>query len=248
MDRAEAKMLLEAYRPEDAGDPIFTKALRLVETDPDLAAWFEHVQSIDSILAAKIREAPVPADVRARILSGYRGDEKIIPATHLFRALSVPASLAALILFGLFLWHVVAPAPTGMDALARQAVAFSGKMPALQFVCFNPTAVADWVNRQPASRSVGLTLPPQAEAMSMKLIGSSIVQWDGHPVVMIALQNGKQMAMLYVMKDAVAPGMKDGATETMREANWIVRATKSHGELQLLAAEGGSEPNFPMPF
>ena len=247
MDRAEAKILLEAYRPEDADDPAFAEALALTRTDSELAAWFGQMQRFDAILVSKFEEVPVPSDVRRRILAG-QAREKIIPAAHLFRAWYVPASLAALILVGLFFLRAVSPAPATMDALAQRAVTFSGKMPALQFVCFNPSAVADWINRQPASRSVGLVMPPQDKSMSMKMIGSSVVRWDGHPVIMIALQNDKQMAMLYIMKGSAMPEMKDGATETMHKANWVVKAMKKNGELQLLAAEGTADPNFPMPF
>ena len=248
MDKADLKLLLESYRPQDANDPIFAEALQAVAADPELTAWFGQMRRFDAIMAAKFQETPVPADVKRHILLGYREADPI-PERSSRRIWYVPTSIAAAILAGLFLWHVVAPPPHRIRALEQQAIAYTGQLPALQFVCYNASLVAQWVNRQPASAQVGLRLPMPDKSMSLKMIGSSMVQWDGHPVVMICLQNGKQMAMLYIMKGDEAPEMQEGGAETMQKADWVVRATKLNGQLHLLAARGGPEDlNFPMPF
>ncbi len=81
------------------------------------------------------------------------------------------------------------------------------------------------------------------------MIGSSIVNWNGHPVVMICMQDGRHMAMLYVLKDADVAGLKDNSTETFQRADWVVRATKANGQVRLLAARGTADDlDFPMPF
>ena len=123
-------------------------------------------------------------------------------------------------------------------------------MPPLQFVCFDPAAVGDWINEQPGARQVGIRMPKLAQSLSMKVIGSSVVNWNGRPVVMICLQNGQRMAMLYVLKAGDVAEMKDGTNEVMRQADWVVRASRSKDQIRLLATKGGGadDLNFPMPF
>jgi hypothetical protein len=247
VDKAEIKNLLASYRPEDAGDPIFTEALREAATDPELATWLAEMQRFDAVIASRLQEVVAPPELKSRILAGER---VVVPAESPFRRRwFIPSSIAALFLLGLFFWQFLLPPRHAVGPLEAQAITFTNKMPPLQFVCFNAAAVAHWVNEQPASREVGLQLPPPDKSLSMAMIGSSIVHWDGHPVVMICLQNQKEMAMLYVLSGDEAPGLKDGATETLQRAGWVVRASKSNGQLHLLAAKGGPENlDFRMPF
>ena len=215
MDKATARLLLECYRPQDAEDPAFAEALREASADPELAAWFAESRRLDTVLAAKFQEVPVPADVKSHILLGYHAGGSAA-AERAPRRWVMPSSIAALLLAGLFSWHFFAQRQNTMSPLALQAIAYTDQMPPLQFVCFNPAAVAGWINKQPGSHQVGLTLPKPPDSLSMAMIGSSVVDWNGQPVVMICLQDGKRMAMLYVMKaggseEPPEGGDRDGA-------------------------------------
>ena len=248
MDKATVKILLESYRPEDANDPIFREALHEMASDPELAAWFENVQRVDAVISDKIKGIPVPPEVKDHILLGANAVTNILqnPRPWIW---AVPASIAALIAISLFAWHMIAPPANPMAPMELQALAYSKKMPALQFVCFNAAAVAAWVNKQPGAQKVGLTLPVPDQSMSMAMIGSSVVDWNGHPVVMICLQDGKKMAMLYVLNAKDFPEMAEGASDTMQKEDWVVRASNSNGRVQLLAAQGGPDDlDFKMPY
>ena len=237
MDKEAIKRLLEAYRPQDAEDPIFAEALKAVAADPELAAWFADMQRFDAVMSAKFQEAEVPTDVKDHILRGYHSASPVLlPSVR--RVWTVPASIAAVLLFGLVVWHFAAPPSSAIAPLELQAIQYTDHMPALQFVCFRPEAVAKWVNDQPASQKVGLKLPVPDATMSMVMIGASTATWNGRPVVMICLQDGKRMAMLYVLNASDVPEMRDGATETFQHADWVVRATKSNGQVHLLTAKG----------
>lgn len=247
MDNSEIKLLLECYRPQDAGDPIFADALRAVADDPELAAWFEERQRFDAVMFGKFREVPVPADLPSQIVDGYQSAAPAPSRRPRFWMLA--GSVAALFLVGLLSWHFFAPRPSPSQLLAQQAIDFTGKMPALQFVCFDASAVAGWVNKQPGAQKVGLKLPKPADSMSMAMIGSSVVDWNGRPVVMVCLQNGQRMAMLYILSAEDVGDMLDGTSETVQKADWVVRTTKSGGQVRLLTAKGRPEDlNFPMPF
>ena len=151
--------------------------------------------------------------------------------------------------FDLFAWKGLSSRASDIYPLESEAIAYTKEMPRLQFVCFDPAAVARWINEQPGAREMGLRLPLPKSSMAMVMIGSSVTKWNGHPVVMICLQDEKRMAMLYILSGDVAPQITDGTTETIRKADWVVRATKTDGQLHLLATRGGPEDlDFPMPF
>jgi hypothetical protein len=246
MDKATVKLLLESYRPQDANDPTFAEALREVAADPELAEWFAEMQRFDAVMSSKFEEMEVSPDVREHILLGYRATPNIVQFPR-WRIPAVIGSIAAMLVATLFAWHLLAPAP--MSPLALQAISYTGKMPPLQFVCFDAQAVAEWINKQPGAEKVGFQIPPPPKSLSMAMIGSSIVDWNGHSVVMVALQNNKRMAMLYILKASDYPGLKDGLTETVQKNDWVVRTTNSDGQVRLLATKGGPEDlDFQMPF
>lgn len=247
MDKATVKLLLESYRPHDANDPIFAEALREVAADPELAAWFEEMQRFDAVMASKFQEMPVPADMKNHILLGYHS--AAAPASRRPRAVAWLGSIAAALVLGLVCWRLLAPPERPVNALALQAISYTEQMPPLQFVCFDAAAVAAWVNEQPGSRSLGFKLPKPDKSLSMAMIGSSVVDWNGRPVVMVCLQNGKRMAMLYILNPKDAADLAEGATETVRKAGWVVRTSKSDGRVRVLTSKGGPEDlDFQMPF
>jgi hypothetical protein len=98
VDKHEAKLILQAYRPNgaDAADPHFTEALKLAEQDAELKAWFAEQQAFDRVISAKVRATPVPADLRASILAG----RNIVPAKIVWwrRPSALIAAIAAMLM------------------------------------------------------------------------------------------------------------------------------------------------------
>lgn len=238
MDKATVKLLLESYRPHDANDPIFAEALREVAADPELAAWFEEMQRFDAVMSAKFQNMPVPRDVKNYILLGHAANAA--PPIRRSRAISFGALAAALVL-GLICWSVFAPTRRPADALALQAISYTDNMPPLQFVCFDAAAVAGWINKQPGAKQIGLALDKPPASFSMAMIGSSVVDWNGRPVVMVCLQNGRRMAMLYILSGSDAADLKEGETRTVQKADCVVRMTKTAGQVRLLTTKGRPE-------
>ena len=248
MDKETAKLVLESYRPTDADDPTFEEALREAAADPELSAWFEEVQRFDAVVRATLKEIPVPPDLKGHLLLG-RYNVVTTPAFQRSRVLAWVGSIAAVLVLGVAFWRWAPTREKPGDALALQAIAHAERMPALQFVCFDAAVVANWVNEQPDAQRLGITLPDPGKSLSMEMIGSSIVHWNGRPVVMICLQNDRRMAMLYILGPNDAADMKEGATETMQKAGWVVRTSKAAGRVRILATKGQPEDlNFPMPF
>lgn len=71
MNREEAKLILQAYRPggQDAGDPYFAAALALAKQDPELAAWFAAEQQFDARVSGDLQQVRVPSRLKAEIFA-----------------------------------------------------------------------------------------------------------------------------------------------------------------------------------
>ncbi len=117
MNNAEAKFILQGYRPNgaDAGDAAFCAAVEQAQHDPALGEWFAKQQAFDTAVSAKLAQVSAPADLRAAILAGGR----VSTAGSSRRSwwsqpvwMAVAASVAVLFAAGLALWP-------------KQAVAFN---------------------------------------------------------------------------------------------------------------------------
>ena len=260
MDKAAVKTALGAYRAghRDAGDPAFAEALREAARNPELAAWLAEQQRFDALMAAALQQAPPPAGLKESILRAAGSDGKPFPgaaATPFARPrpvawLAMAAALALAFALGrLTLPRAAGPAAAGRagaNRLALQAIAYTGKMPALQFVCFDAAEVAHWVQEKATAMRMGQFL--DKPVASMRMIGSSAAQWEGKPVIMIALQNGQQMAMLYVVRAADFPDAVHGAGEIMEKDGWISKTGRHGDHLYVLATKGTRQNlDFPLP-
>jgi hypothetical protein len=78
MNRDEAKLILQAWRPggRDADDPYFAEALAMVEKDAELSAWFVEQQAFDARIIGSLQQVRVPSRLKAEILA----DNKTRPA------------------------------------------------------------------------------------------------------------------------------------------------------------------------
>ena len=74
MNNAEAKFILQGYRPNgaDAGDATFCAAVEQAKADPALGEWFAKQQAFDAAISDKLGQVTPPVDLRAAILAGGR--------------------------------------------------------------------------------------------------------------------------------------------------------------------------------
>src|SRR5215469_11386128 len=72
MNNQEAKLILQAYRPNgvDAADPFFAEALEQARRDPELQKWFTDENVLNTRLQARLEAAvPVPAGLKSELLA-----------------------------------------------------------------------------------------------------------------------------------------------------------------------------------
>jgi hypothetical protein len=127
MSPAEAKSILQAYRPDgsDAADATFAEALRLAKQDPALSRWFEAQQAFDRAIASRIVSVEPPAGLRESILAG---EATARPSPFWWaqpRWLAAAAGL--MIAFALAALYYSKPAPTGDEASFLAFVADDAK-------------------------------------------------------------------------------------------------------------------------
>jgi len=126
MNNAEAKFILQGYRPNgaDASDATFQAALEQVQRDPALHEWFARQQAFDGAVSAKLNDLPAPAGLREAILAGGRVTEADPSQVRWWRSpalLAAAAAIAVIFTTTLALWPKQAAAET---ALAGYVAAF----------------------------------------------------------------------------------------------------------------------------
>ncbi len=180
MDKNEAKIILQAYRPTgaDAADPHFAEALKLAQEDAELKAWFEEQQAFDLTVSAKLRKAPVPADLRASILAG----RKVLPAPIWRRR---PAALLAAVAAMLMLLAVpfvlqTRNTPQFTD-FKQDGMAFLDTLNKLDMSSKDHEAIREWLAVNGGHRQ--FSLPTQLGAKPS--LGCRVFEWKGNKVTLI---------------------------------------------------------------
>lgn len=252
MDKEQARQILSVYRAgsDDAQDPYFAEALQAAAADPDLATWFAEAQRFEAEMIALLQVAPAPAGLRDAILqrAATSPAPRIIAQRRIAFAPWLAAAAAVVAAFFIGRGSVV-PTPVhrlGDGSLALQAISYSGQMPKLDFVCFSSDAVKGWVDKKSAAMHMGNLLDKPMP--NMQMIGSSATEWGGKPVIQVALQNGRHMGMLYLMRTADFPGGASEDGHVMEKDGWVSKVGLRGDHVFVLTARGTRDDlNFPMP-
>jgi hypothetical protein len=239
MDRQEAKLLLQAHRPNgsDPMQPAFAEALTLVESDPELKAWWEAQQSFDLKVAAKLAEIPIPAGLRSTIMAG-RKIEQLTPQTSLLPWLAMAAVVAILCVAGTFKEVAVATGPLPHMAYEAQVLPLlRDDAPNLAMISSDRDKISVWVNGQSAPMGA---LPDGLKSLSP--IGCQKYSVHGHNVSLVCftMADGHIAHLFVVMQSAISD--PQGNTPEMHEMQGWSTASWSDGQMSyLLATKAGPD-------
>ena len=244
MDKQEAKQVLQALRPSDlnSSDPMVIQALVVIEGNPELKAWWTAQQSFDRKVAAKLREIPIPAELRASLLSSG----KITPfpsqpaaQPHLsFFWLAAAAAVAILCVAGTFL-HVSATAPLARsDYTADVLPLLNHDSPPLAMTSPDRGKIAAWLKERNAPMG---TLP--AGITALPTVGCQKFVVHGHAVSLIcfALAGGGIAHLFIVDQRALADPPGNNAPEFDQVQEWATAAWSDGHMSYLLATEAGPD-------
>ncbi len=222
MNRDEAKQILAGYRPggQDAADPMFRDAFKLMESDPELKGWFDKSVAFDRAIATKLSNLTAPAGLREAIL--FRS-KVIQPVPWWHRKLSVPqlAAAAAILLILTFSGAWAIQRPVEFADFKREIVDRSwGAAPHLELETKDITQVRRFLAGRNAP--FDFEIPP---ILADSIGGCRIVQWRGRRVPVICFASGDQhFHMIVAEGDLFRDGPRrlpevDG-WEAWRTASW----------------------------
>jgi hypothetical protein len=236
MNNQEAKLILQAYRPngQDASDPFFTEALEQVRRDPELEKWFAEENSLNTRIQTRIQAAIlVPPGLKSDLLAL----RKTVYSTPWWLQ---PMKLAAIALVLASLGAILLMVPQRTTRLAsfRDTMARSS-LQAQEHVVFQSHDIASirqWLQGQ--NMQTNFDMPATLQAANGTAQGCRVVNWNGHQATMICFMvNGHHMD-LFVIDRAGLPDFPENGAPQFASADGLMTATWADGEkVYLLTAE-----------
>ena len=189
MNREEAKLILQVYRPggQDAADAHFAEALALAQRDPELATWFAEQQRFDADVSRELKFLRAPLALKSTILAQEK--TKVV---HRWSWLTtwnspLPWALAAavVILIGLAALQFKPARPAQFafaDFQKQMLVAAEDRTHHVDLENQNAQQVHDWLAAHQGD--TGMQLPPTLRD-TPGLMGCRVVDWHGRKTSML---------------------------------------------------------------
>jgi hypothetical protein len=242
VDKTEAKIILQAYRPNgtDAADPQFAAALELARQDAELGAWFAEQQAFDRAITAKLRTAPVPADLRASILAGRK---VVTPPPALWRRPAAwAAAIAAMLMLLLIPFALQHQGKPQFAEFKTDAVAFLDSLNRLDMTSKDSEAIREWLATHGGQRRFEL---PGNLARNPS-IGCRVFDWKGQKVTLICFnitpKGGKfDEVHLLVLDEKTLRNAPTASTPAFEQkGSWKLASWKADGLTYVLAGSATS--------
>jgi hypothetical protein len=236
VDSQQARQILACYRPgsDDPADPRLAEALEQARHDTELARWLEEQTALDAALRDRLREVPVPLDLRSKILAQYPRRPAV---SERWRPTSwVAASLVALaVVAGLWL----ANRRPRFDAYRQQMAGLvSG-----EYEMSLKSKDLDEIRRYLASRQSpsDYVLSPAMEALEPE--GGTVIEWHGRKVSLVCLEAGEEADLfLFVIGRSVLADVPVTESPQFANVRGMTTATWVAGDdVYLLAAHGDEQ-------
>ena len=226
MNNAEAKFILQGYRPNgaDAGDATFCAAVEQAQADPALGAWFAKQQAFDATVSAKLAQVAAPVDLRAAILAGGRVSENTPRRSGWNQPawMAVAAGVAVIFATGLALWPKQAAA---FDEFAFE----DAKLSVLHGHGDHggPTNALQWALGQPATK-LGRKLP--VDFAKLHDTGCRSLKYQGHDVLEVCFNRNGQWFHCYIAKAADFPLVAMNSTPLIEDRGGAAIASWTDAE------------------
>jgi hypothetical protein len=234
MNREQAKEILLSYRPgcDDAVDPQIVEALQLLDQDPELAGWFAEHQRADEVIRARLRETPVPADLKERILA----EQKIVRPEFAWRKPVLIAAAAAIIVLGVIsLWTLRAGVGNGLSAYRAEMVRVveNGYTMSVRASNFDQLRQILTEKQWPSD----FIVPDHLRDVTV--VGGSALEWKGHKVALACMKDHSRGLWLFVVENTAFRHAPDSETPSVQTVNSSPTAIWSQsGNTYLLTAQG----------
>jgi hypothetical protein len=240
VDSRQARTILECYRPgldDPRGHP-FAEALEQARQDPELARWLESEMAFDAALGTALRDAPVPADLRARILAAR---PQAVPAWWRRRLVAVAALAAVLIVSIAIVALERRASSSGFASYREQMGALVAGDYKLDVEAGELAGVQEFFARRhwPADYSV------PAGLQGYPLEGAMAVEWHGHRISLICFgvedDDNKDLWLFVADQDTVSDAPSSTALEFASAGKLMTASWSDARRIYLLAGRGDEE-------
>jgi hypothetical protein len=236
MNSREAKQILLGYHPAsgDAGDPRVAEALRQLEHDPELALWFKQLQLADDAIRRRLRETPVPRDLKQRILA----EQKIARPNFGWRNPALIAAAAAVVigLGVLTVWVSRRDARDGLVAYRADMVRYVSSSYSSTFV---KATSFDELRRFLASQNWPSDFIVPDRLKSVTVLGGSAMEWNGHKVALACMKDGRHGLWLFAIeKSALRDAPKTETPQIKNVESTPTASWSQDGKAYLFTVQG----------
>ncbi|HEY0457390.1 MAG TPA: hypothetical protein VGE41_13545 [Verrucomicrobiae bacterium] len=236
MTSAQAKEILLLHRPDSpVDDPQMAEALRQVERDPELAAWFERHKAFQSSVSKQFQKIAPPALLKDRILA----EQKIIRPVWLQRWAWLAAA-AAIIVLGI-VWGKVfhGGEPDRFTDYRNRMISSALRQYRMDIKTNDLQSVTQYLAQHGAPADYQLT----SGLKQLTVAGGGKLQWRGTPVSMVCFKKAnEQMLFLFVVHTTALKGAPSGSNPEVQQVNKLMTASwTQNGRTYLLAGEENSE-------
>lgn len=234
MNNQEAKLILQAYRPngQDASDPFFAEALEQVQRDPELKKWFEEETVLNSRIQTRLQGAiPVPPGLKSELLALQKTAPPIPWWFQPMKLAAVGLALAALGAILLLIPQRPGPLASFRDAMARSSLQTQGHV---EFESHNIASIQQWL--QSKNMQTNFDLPATLQTGTPQ--GCRVVNWNGHQATMICFMVNGQHMDLFVMDRAGLPDFSGNGAPQFADADGLMTAMwTGDGKVYLLTGQ-----------
>jgi hypothetical protein len=238
MNNQEAKLILQAYRPNglDASEPFFTEALEQARQDPELQKWFTDEMALNTCLQNRLETAiPVPQGLKSGLLALRK---TVRPTPWWFQPANLALAAAILLMAALALFLL--PSQKGTNIVSFRETMARQSQQTEEHVVFQSHDLAkidQWL--QGSGMSTDFNLPATLQGGTPQ--GCRLVDWNGHKATMICFFVGKEHMDLFVMDRSGLPSFPGNGTPQFAGANGLMTAMWANGNKVYLLTGGNKE-------
>jgi hypothetical protein len=218
------------------------EALEAAQRDPVLAAWFEQHCAVFNTIRGKLREIPVPADLKRRIILEKPSHRRIIALPVTIRLLAAAAAIAALIAVASS-WFST-PAENISDTFRRRMAAKALRGYNMDFRADDQDKMrAEFLARKVPGDYV---LSPNLTRLPGE--GGAVFLFDNHPVWMLCLYDGRdaqghknELWVFITGKSSIPNAPPPGKTEFVPVGDLMTATWTAGDKVYLLAVTGDAK-------
>jgi hypothetical protein len=224
------------YRPgrDDAADPFFAEALKMVSDDPALGQWLVHEQEFDRVFGGKIEAALVPTELKARIIAS-RQKQTVVPFDWK-RWVPLAAAAVLLVAMGILVARGSLGSRRRVADMRNEMVSFIKLTPPLELESADLNRIEKFIAA--AAAPAADSIPPGLAQLDP--VGCRVLAFREHKVTLICFKRGGgRLAHLFVIDRSALEKLPSSGVPTFeQEGDWMTAAWQDADHAYLLAAQG----------